>query len=88
MIIFEPSLLFSSDVPHAEPDTVGTLKRNELGPFGVRTVRDLDDAFACLLFTVDPRNLILLQVDVGSGTIGCQMGVVDGRDCEALAKIL
>lgn len=80
--------LSSSDVPHSHPDTVSRLHGDELGPFGIRAVRDLDYTLACALFTIDPRKLILTQIDVGNGTIGSQVGIIDGRDFKVLAKVL
>lgn len=79
--------LSSSNVPHAKSDTVGRLHGKELGPLGLRAIGDFDNTGARALFTIDPRNLILSQIDVGSGTIRGQMSVVDGRDCGVLAKI-
>lgn len=86
--MFEPICVSSSDVPHAEPDTISGLHGDELRPLAIRAVGDLDHTFACSLLAVDPRNLILIQINVGGGTVRGQVSVVDGRDCEVLAKIL
>ena len=79
--------LSSSDVPHTQPDTVGRLHGNELGPFALRAVGDLNHSLACSLLAIDPSDLIPSQIDVGSGTIGRQVSIVDSRDCRVLAKI-
>ena len=85
--MFGPMYLSPSDVPHTQPDTVGRLHGNELRPFALRAVGDLNHSLACSLLAIDPRNLIPSQIDVGSGTIGRQVSIVDSRDCRALAKI-
>ena len=79
-------MLSSSNVPHTEGDSVGALHGDKLGPFGLRAIRDFDDRFACSLLTVDPRKLILSQIDVGSRTIRSQVSIVDRRNYRVLAN--
>lgn len=83
--MFEPVSLFSSNVPHTEVDLIGRLHGNELRPFSIRTVRDLDHSLALSLLTIDPRDFVLMQIDVRSGTIRSQVGIVNGRDYERSA---
>lgn len=83
----EPVYLSSSNVPHTEPDTISRLHGNQLRPFGLRAVGDLDDTLASTLLAMDPRNLILSQINMRGGTVRSQMSIVDGGDCEVLAKI-
>lgn len=85
-VISMPLYLSTSNVPHAEADAIGGLHGNELWPFGIGAVGDLNYSFALTLLAVDPRNFVLSQIDVRSGTIGSQVGIVDGGDCALLAK--
>ena len=75
-----------SNVPHTHGDVVGTLHRNELGPFAVRAVRNLNNTLVRSLLTIDPRKFILSQVDMRNGTIRSQVSVVDRWNCGMLAK--
>ena len=85
-MIFEPIYLSSSDVPHAKWNAVERVHGNELGPLSIRAIGDFDDA-ASALFSIDPRDFVPIQIDVGSSTVRGQMSIVDGRDLEVLAKI-
>lgn len=78
----------TSNVPHAQTDTVGRLHGDELRPLAVRAVGDLDYSFPSSLLTIDPRNLVLGQIDMRSGTIRRQVSVVYCWDFEVLAEIL
>ena len=67
--MFEPVSLSPSNVPHSEPDLIGRLHGDELGPFSFRTVRDLDYTLALSLLTIDSRYFVLGEIDMGDGTI-------------------
>ena len=78
--MFKPIYLLFSDVPHAHCNAVARLHGKELGPFRVRSVRNLVNALTLLLLMVDSRNLTRSQIDVSNGTIGGQVGIIHSRD--------
>lgn len=83
-----PPQMSLSNVPHTHADVVGTLHRNELGPFAVRAVRHLDHTLVRSLLTIDPRKFILSQIDMRNSTIGGQVCVIHRWDYGVLAKLM
>ena len=80
--MFEPMCSYPSfsNVPHPHVNAVLRLHGNKLGPFRVGSIRNLDHTFAHLLLPIDPREFILSQIDVGNGTVRCQVGIIHSRD--------